>query len=101
MALLTSSMATPTLKATFSLDLQSARSLEALAKRWRVSKSEALRRAIRGAAAGPAAGSDDAIRALEALQGSLKLTSSEARAWERRVRVERHASSRRSERRRP
>jgi len=93
-------MATPTLKATFSLDLQSARTLEALAKRWRVSKSEALRRAIRGAASAPTAGSHEAIRALEALQRAMALTPAAARAWERRVRVERRASARRAEVRR-
>jgi hypothetical protein len=93
-------MATPTLKSTFSLDLETAQTLEALSRRWRVSKSEALRRAIRGAAAAPAAGADAAIRALEALQRSMALTPAAARAWERRVRTERRASSRRSEARR-
>ncbi len=93
-------MAIPTLKATFSLDLQSARALEALARRWKVSKSEALRRAIRGAMTAPAGGADEALRALALAQGSMALTAEAARAWQRRVRAERQASSRRREERR-
>jgi len=41
-------MATPTVKTTYSLDLETVRTLEALARRWNV--SEALRRAIRATA---------------------------------------------------
>lgn len=43
-------MATTTIKATYSLDPDTVRLLERTARRWRVSKSEALRRAIRAAA---------------------------------------------------
>ena len=42
-------MATPTIKSTYSLDVESVRALDDLARRWQVSKSEALRRAIRRA----------------------------------------------------
>ena len=45
------SMATPTVKTTYALDLKTIRSLEGLAQRWNVSRSEALRRAIAGRAA--------------------------------------------------
>jgi hypothetical protein len=89
-------MATPTLKTTYSLDLETVRTLEALAQRWRVSKSEALRRAIRAAAGGPALGSEAPLKALDALQRSLGLTPAAALAWERRARAERRASSRHS-----
>ena len=43
-------MAISTIKSTYSLDVGSVRTLETLAKRWRVSKTEVLRRAIRIAA---------------------------------------------------
>jgi hypothetical protein len=39
-------MATTTVKSTYSLDVDTVRELDAVARRWRVSKSEALRRAI-------------------------------------------------------
>ena len=44
-------MAIPIVKATYSLDVNTVKALERMAKRWAVSKSEALRRAIRAAAA--------------------------------------------------
>ena len=43
-------MANPTIKATYTLDVETLRVLERAAKRWGVSKSEALRRAIRASA---------------------------------------------------
>ena len=85
-------MATPTVKSTYALDLQTVRALERLAKRWAVSKSEALRRAIRAASA-DAGGRNDALEAWHALQRSMKLTPSRAAAWTRQVRSERRASS--------
>jgi Ribbon-helix-helix protein, copG family len=45
-----SGMATPTIKSTYTLDLDTVRALEDMARRLGVSKSEALRRAIRLAA---------------------------------------------------
>ncbi len=91
-------MATPTVKSTYSLDLETVRALERLAKRWEVSKSEALRRAIRAAIAGTSGRevADDengALQAWQALQRSLKLTPARAAAWARQVRAERKASS--------
>ena len=49
-------MAVTTIKSTYSLDVESMRTLEKLAQRWNVSKSAVLRRAIRIAATdgGPA-----------------------------------------------
>ena len=65
-------MATPTIKSTYSLDVESVRALDDLARRWQVSKSEALRRAIRSEASRqPAAGGDAlAGAASEALAGT-------------------------------
>jgi hypothetical protein len=87
-------MATQTIKTTYALDVETVRTLERVARRWGVSRSEALRRAIRVAArdAGPAS---DAIVALDALQRSLGLSATASRAWASRVRAERRASARR------
>ena len=90
-------MATPTVKSTYSLDIETVRRLEALARRWNVSKSEALRRAIRAAARQPSPEQSDALEALDRLQGSLALTEDEARRWEKRLRAERRATSGRRE----
>lgn len=92
-----SRMASPTIKSTYALDVETVRTLERMARSWRVSKTEALRRAIR-AAAGDLEG-DPAIAALEALQRRLRLTPDAARHWTRAVRNERAASSAKSERR--
>ena len=88
-------MARITIKSTFALDVDTVRSLEQTARRWKVSKSEALRRAIRAAA--HSVPGDDATRALEELQSSLKLSRSKAEGWARRVQGERRRSSDRSD----
>ena len=85
-------MAVPTVKTTYSLDLDTVRMLEQMAKSWNVSKSEALRRAIRLAASQPSAGDEVGLRALDELQRSLRLSAEKARRWEQRVRDERRAS---------
>lgn len=90
-------MAIPTIKSTYVMDVGTVQALERIARRWKVSKSEALRRAIRAAAEQPQPESVDALRALDELQRSLKLTPVTARAWARAVRRERTAASRRSE----
>jgi len=83
-------MAVMTIKSTYSLDPATVRALEDLARRWGVSKSEALRRVIRAAASDR---SPAAIEALDALQRSLSLSPNKARAWAQRSRAERKASS--------
>lgn len=91
-------MAIPRIKATYSLDPETVKLLERLARRWNTSKSEALRRAIRAAAAAQDKGAGRAnarLRALDRLQDSLALTESVAAAWGRHVRAERRAASRR------
>lgn len=85
-----------TIKSTYSLDVESVRTLESLAQRWGVSKSEALRRMIHAAAAGHVPPADDSTAALDALQASLKLTARAAEEWRERVRHERRAIERAS-----
>jgi len=93
MAIFLVDMATITVKSTYSLDPETVRTLERMAKRWRVSKSEALRRAIRAAAQMDLRGTDDPLKALDALQRALRIRPGQAREWERRVRAERDAAS--------
>ncbi len=91
-------MARTTIKSTYALDPETVRRLDALARRWGVSKSEVLRRTIR-AAAESAGTAGDAAAALERLQGLLGLDPAAGREWARRVRAERRAASGRRERR--
>ncbi len=84
-------MARTTVKATYSLDPETVRKLEQMARRWGVSKSEALARAIRRLAAQPAP-PPEAVAALDELQDALALTRGKAVAWARDVRRERRAS---------
>jgi hypothetical protein len=86
-------MAITSIKSTYSLDVDTVRTLERLAQRWKVSKSEALRRAIRAASGEGTEDASDALQALDRLQRSLKLTPARARAWAAAVRRERRASS--------
>ena len=87
-------MAIPKVKATYSLDVETVKVLENVAERWGVSKSEALRRAIRAAdAANPP--ENDAAAALDRLQTSLALTETATAAWARHARTERQAGSKR------
>lgn len=85
-------MATPRIKATYSLDVETVRALERTAKRWNVSKSEALRRAILSAAARDDSLPQDALASLEALQDALSIDDPAATQWEDAVRAERSAS---------
>ena len=79
------------------MDVGTVQALEKIARRWKVSKSEALRRAIHASARQEPPESGDALQALDQLQRSLKLTPARARAWARATRVERRAASARSE----
>jgi predicted transcriptional regulator len=72
-------MAEMTIRSTYALDAETVRRLESLARRWEVSKSEALRRAIHAADAGLPQRSQ--LDALDALQSSLGLSSRRAAAW--------------------
>jgi hypothetical protein len=86
-------MAITTVKSTYSLDVETVRTLEALARRWGVSKSEALRRAIRSVAAQTAPSGDQRLAALDSIQKGLKLTGTAASRWQRKVSSERRASA--------
>jgi hypothetical protein len=88
-------MAIPKIKGTYTLDTETVRALEGMARRWGVSKSEALRRAIQTTAQQSTLSQ---LEALNKLQKSLNLTPARARAWVRRSRAERRASSERLER---
>jgi hypothetical protein len=86
-------MATMTIKSTYALDPATVSAIADLARRQGVSKSEALRRAVR-LAAGRDAG---AIEALDALQGAVGLSGVAAGEWVARNRSERRAASVRRE----
>jgi len=86
-------MASTTVKSTYSLDVETVRALEEMARLWGVSKSEALRRSIRAARRGPAPGAPKALAALDALQRSLGLETRAATRWQKRMRAERRAAS--------
>jgi predicted transcriptional regulator len=87
-------MASTVIRSTYALDEDTVRRLDALADGWNVSKSEALRRAIR--AADVQEGASARLKALQALQRSMKLTRAKADRWLAEVRRERRASTRRA-----
>jgi ribbon-helix-helix CopG family protein len=87
-------MAVTTIKSTYALDVETVHTLERMAANWNVSKSEALRRAIRIASKDATSQHSDALTALDELQGSLSMNGTQARAWAGRVRSERQAASR-------
>lgn len=80
-------MASLTIRSTYALDAETVERLDRLARQWSVSKSEALRRAIRGADRQPA--TEARLAALDALQTSMGMTDRSAEGWIRRVRQER------------
>lgn len=88
-------MVTTTIKSTYSLDVASVRALQDLARRWQVSKSEALRRAIRNEAGRQTATGEDALAALDQLQASLRSRDVDLEQWARQVESERQAAGRR------
>lgn len=90
-------MAAHTVKATYSLDVETVRSLDDLARRWNVSKSEALRRAIRAASVSTPAEGLTPIQALDRVQRSLGLTRQRTARFAAAARAERRARSRRHE----
>ena len=90
------SMAITTIKSTYSLDVGTVRALEALARRWNVSKSEALRRAIRIAASEDNPSQGTALAALDRLQTSLRERKVDVTQWTRELKAKRRAASRRT-----
>lgn len=90
-------MATPVIKTTYALDADVVRALERMARRWGTSKSEALRRAIRAAAAQAGEETTDPLQALDRLQRTAGLGATRAREWVRKSRAERRAAASRAE----
>ncbi len=86
-------MAIPRIKATYSLDVDTVRALERVARRWQVSKSEALRRAIRTVAGDAPDATVGALAALTRAQKLAHLSPGRARAWSKRVRTERRSAA--------
>ena len=84
-------MARTSIKATYSLDPETVRVLDQVSRRWGVSKSEALRRAILASANTPADDAATRLAALDHAQRVLKLDSETADAWIKEVRAERRA----------
>lgn len=89
-------MAVTSIKSTYSLDVDSVRQLEMLAERWRVSKSEVIRRALRIAVMAPdETGSGVVLEALTRLQDSVRERGVDLPEWGWDVAAERAASARR------
>lgn len=89
---ITSRMAKMTVRSTFALDRETVDSLDRLARRWEVSKSEALRRVVNVATSvEDIDASSDALAALDELQRRLGLDEQRAEAWILRIREEREA----------
>ena len=86
-------MAIPKIKATYSLDVQSVEKLQELARRWGVSKSEALRRLIDQAEVPAGEPNREALQALDELQAMMKLTKADAEKWQKQILEERRAAS--------
>lgn len=84
-------MAIPKIKATYSLEPDVIRDLESIARKWQVSKSEAVSRAIRQAneSKGEVSG---ALDALDKLQQIVAEKHVDAERWGREIRDERAAS---------
>lgn len=87
-------MVAMTIKSTYSLDAESVRALDDLARRQQVSKSEALRRAIRNEARRQPAQGEDAVAALDQLQASLSARDVGLELWARDVEAGRQAAAR-------
>jgi Arc/MetJ-type ribon-helix-helix transcriptional regulator len=88
-------MARTSIKSTYSLDVETVRKLERVAARWRVSKSEVLRRAIDAVASDRRPNELTPLQALDELQKSLKLGKRELEQWQAAARRERQSFGRR------
>ena len=86
-------MVTISIKGTYSLDPETVRLLGEMARHWGVSKSEALRRAIRSAAQSRSA--NPAIAALDRLQRGAVKEAAPLAKWADEIPVQRKASEKR------
>jgi predicted transcriptional regulator len=83
-------MARMTVRSTFALDPGTVDALDRLARRWRMSKSEALRRIVSAASViDEVDEASDALVALGELQQRIGLSEETANAWIREIRAER------------
>ncbi len=87
-------MAVKKVKTTYSLDPETIRDLDRMARRWDVSKSEALRRVVRIAAATESKPGAATVTALDEIQASVALTKGGADAWLGDINDERKVSPR-------
>ena len=87
-------MAIPKIKSTYSLDVETVRTLESLARRWNVSKTEVVRRAIRAAAGEKNQRVQEKREALRQLQDYVRRHNIDVDAWAREGRATRDASGR-------
>ncbi|MGO9607216.1 MAG: ribbon-helix-helix protein, CopG family [Candidatus Binataceae bacterium] len=90
-------MARTSIKSTYALDVETIRKLDRVAARWKVSKSEVLRRAIDVVARDQFGETPPPLQALDELQKSVKLTRKRIEQWSRKVRSERAETSARHE----
>jgi Ribbon-helix-helix protein, copG family len=84
-------MAVTSVRSSYALKPETVARLEALARRWNVSKSEALRRAIE-IASGKLSPELSPLAALEDLQKNAALQPEEAESWNARIRKNRKAA---------
>ncbi|MGV3517264.1 ribbon-helix-helix protein, CopG family [Luteitalea sp.] len=82
-------MAVTSVRATYSLDAETMRRIENLARRWDVAKSEVLRRAVRMADEQSAGA--ERVALLRELQQRANLTPEQVDTWVAEVRAERDA----------
>lgn len=82
-------MATTSVRSTYSLDLETMKRIENLARRWDVTKSEVLRRAVRMADEQSAGA--ERLTLFRELQRRANLSSEQVEAWVADVRAERDA----------
>jgi predicted transcriptional regulator len=82
-------MAITSVRSTYSLDVETMRRIDNLARRWDVNKSEVLRRAVRMADEQSAV--SERVDAFKRLQASMNLTPEKADAWIADTRAERDA----------
>lgn len=85
------------IKATYSLDAETIKFIDRLARRWKMSKSEVVRRVVRGAVTDHRPIADDPeawIERFRELQRLFELSESRFDEWQRENRAMRRASSR-------
>ena len=87
-------MALTKVKSTYSLDVNTVQLLDSMARGWGVSKSEALRRAIRLAASQKLSDVDVRVALFDRIQQQAGLTEQDAERWRKEVRKDRQASGR-------